>query len=188
MDGRLITNDKKMITKNIYYYLSAAALFILLKFGFASVGTESLSVLLAPVNKMVELVTGSNAFYLQGTGYSHQKLNIIIDKSCSGYNFFLLTFLMLTIHAVPFFSRTIHKLAVLPFSLLIAYVLTLFVNTTRIVASIYFQKQLTNVLPLSPSVIHESIGVISNLSFLIAIYYFTDKLLTNNKYTHAQPA
>ncbi len=176
-----------MINKNSIYYLVAIILFIVLKFAFAAADTDNLTFLLGPVNKIVQLVTGSHSVYITGNGYYHNELNVLINKSCSGFNFFLLSFLMIVFRSVIFLNKQFHKTLLIPAGLITAYLLAIFVNSSRIIASICFQKHANTIFPDSHSIVHESIGVITNLSFLILIYYLTEKLLTN-KLNHAQPA
>jgi hypothetical protein len=42
-------------------------------------------------------LTGSHSVYISDKGYYHDNLNILIEKSCSGFNFLLLCFCMLTL-------------------------------------------------------------------------------------------
>jgi len=174
--------------KNIVYYFLATVIFFLLKFAFTFTTVNDLIFLLNPTDGLVELVTGSQSVYLSGSGYYHEKFNILIDKSCLGFNFWLLCFLMLTFLTLQYFNRHLHKALIIPASLFFAYLATLFVNASRIAASILAQKMANNFLPERPHfILHESVGVITNLIFLIAIYYLTERLLIN-KLPHAKPA
>jgi exosortase K len=163
--------------KNIPYYLTAAGLFILLKFGFTLAGNNNLTFLLKPTDQFVGLLTGSHSVYIAENGYYHDKLNILIDKSCSGFNFGILCFLLFTYLAVKYFDKTSYKILTIPAALLGAYLLTICVNTSRIFASIVVQNQTKNVLPDEQHLIHEAIGILTNLSFLILAYLLIEKLL-----------
>ena len=169
------------INKNIPYYLIAAGLFILLKFGFTAAGNNDPAFLLKPTDKLVGLLTGSHSVCLVNSGYYHDKLNILIDKSCSGFNFWVLCFLMFTYLTVKYFDKPLHKVMVIPAALVCAYFLTIFVNTSRIFASIVVQSQTMYILPGRQYLIHEAVGVITNLSFLILAYYLIEKFLTHRK-------
>jgi hypothetical protein len=64
--------------------------------------------------------------------------------------------------------------------------LTIFVNAARIVASIIVQHQANNFLPNRLHLIlHEIVGVITNLTFLILIYIVSERFLTH-KYHNAK--
>lgn len=168
--------------KNIPFYFTAAGLFILLKFGFKLAENNDLSFLLKPTDKLVGFMTGSQSVYISDSGYFHEHLNIIIDKSCSGFNFWILCFLLFTYLTVRHFEKPIHKLFAIPTAFAIAYILTIFVNTFRIFASIVAQVQADKFLSKTLHLLlHEIVGVITNLTFLILAYVFIEKLLTHKQ-------
>ena len=168
--------------KNIPFYLLVGGLFILLKFGFRFADNDSMSFLLLPLNKMVAVLTGSASSYSPEVGYFHSSLNIIIDKSCSGYNFMLLSFVILSYLGLRDFEKTKAKIGVLFSSFLVAWFVSLFVSASRIIASITIQGKLSHLLPFSQSTIHEGVGVVMNLTFLVLLYILIEKLLIYRKY------
>lgn len=168
--------------KNIPYYLIAAGLFVLLKFGYTLADNNDLTFLLKPTDKLVGLLTGSKSVYLSESGYLHEHLNIIIDKSCSGFNFWVLCFLLFTYLIVKHHNQPIHKFLSVPIALMGAYLLTLFVNTSRIFASIVVQNQARSFFLNQQQIVHEAIGIITNLTFLILAYLLVDKILTHKRH------
>lgn len=170
-------------SKNIPYYLTAVGLFILLKFGFTFADNNDLTFLLTPTDKLVGLLTGSHSVYLSDNGFYHDKLNIIIDKSCSGFNFWLLCFLVFTYLTVKYLDKPLHKILTVPTVLLCSCLLTIFVNTSRIFASIIVQKQADNFLLVRPHLIlHEAVGIVTNLTFLVLTYYIIEKFLIHRQH------
>ena len=168
--------------KNIPYYVTAVGLFILLKFGFTLADNNDLTFLIKPTDKLVGLLTGSHSIYLSDSGYFHEHLNIIIDKSCSGFNFWILSFLLFTYLSVKHFDKTLSKILTIPTSLFGAFLLTIFVNTSRIFASIVVQTKTKSILLNQQHIVHEAIGIITNLTFLILAYVLIEKLLTHKRY------
>jgi exosortase K len=168
--------------KNIPYYLTAVGLFILLKFGFTLADNNDLTFLLKPTDKLVGLLTGSQSVYLPESGYFHEHLNVIIDKSCSGFNFWILCFLLFTYLPVKYFDRTISKILTIPTVLIGAYLLTIFVNTSRIFVSIVVQSQTESIFLNHQHIIHEAIGITTNLTFLILAYVLIEKILNHKRY------
>ena len=168
--------------KNIPYYLTAVGLFILLKFSFKLADNNDLIFLLKPTDKLVGLLTGSHSGYLSDSGYYHEHLNIIIDKSCSGFNFWILCFLLFTYLTVKHFDKSLHKFLTIPTALIGAYLLTIFVNTSRIFASIIVQTQTKNIFLNQQLLIHEAVGIITNLTFLILAYILIEKLLNHKRH------
>ncbi len=170
------------INKNIPYYLTTAGLFIILKFGFTLADNNDLTFLIKPTDKLVGLLIGSHSVYLSESGYFHEHLNIIIDKSCSGFNFWVLCFLIFSYLTVKYSNKTLNKILTIPIALIGAYLLTIFVNTCRIFTSIVVQTQTKNIFLNQQHIIHEAIGIITNLSFLILAYILIEKILINRRH------
>ena len=167
--------------KNIPYYLTVVGLFIILKFCYTLADNDDLSFLIKPTDKLVGLLMGSHSVYLSESGYYHENLNIIIDKSCAGFNFWVLCFLLLSYLTVRYFEKPLNKILTIPTALIGAYLLTIFVNTSRIFASIVVQTQTKNILQNHQHILHEAIGIITNLTFLILAYMLIEKLLIHKQ-------
>lgn len=172
--------------KNIPYYLTAIGLFILLKFAFTLANNNDLTFLLKPTDILVGLLTGSHSVYLADSGFYHDKLNILIDKSCSGFNFWILSFLTFTYLIVKYPNKPLHKILTIPIALFGAYLLTILVNTSRIFASIIVQIQTKNIFANQQHLIHEAVGIITNLTFLVLFYYLIEKFLIHKQH-NAKP-
>lgn len=176
----LILNVEKLkvqANKNIPYYLTAVGLFILLKIAYTYADNDDIQYLLNPTDKLIGLLTGSRSVFLAEEGYYHLNLKILIDKSCSGFNFWILCFLIFAYLTIKYFDKTFHKILTIPISLAGAYLLTIFVNTSRIYASIVIQSQTKNILLSQQHLMHEAIGIITNLSFLVLAYYLIETIL-----------
>lgn len=168
--------------KNIPYFLTAVGLFILAKFGYTVADTANLTFLLSPTVKLVELLTGAQAVYLSENGYYFESLNILVEKSCSGFNFWVLCFLLFTYLLIRYFDKPLKKVLIIPCSIICAYLLTIFVNSSRIFVSIVVQDKANLFLPERPHLIlHEIVGIITNLTFLVLAYYLLEKRLIKNR-------
>lgn len=174
------TKTTVQTNKNIPYYLTTLGLFILLKYGYTLADNDHLIFLLKPTDKIVGFLTGSHSMYISDKGYYHDSLNILIEKSCSGFNFLVLCFCMLSFLFLKYAERSIAKLSTIPFALVTSYFFTILVNASRIFVSIIVQQQANNFLPARPHlIIHEAVGVITNLTFLMLIYIISEKFLSN---------
>ena len=152
-------------------------IFIFLKFGFTIADNDDLTFLLKPTDKFVGLLTGTNSIYFSDKGYFHNTLNILIDKSCAGFNFWSLSFLMLTFLGLKYSNNKSKRIFIIPLALIVAYLFTIFTNTSRIFVSIVIQNQTSNIIESQQHNIHELIGIITNLSFLILVYFSTNEIL-----------
>jgi exosortase K len=143
--------------------------------------------LIAPTNYLIELITSSPAHYAPESGYFHKELNIIIEKSCSGFNFWILCFIMLAFLALNYYSSNKKKILVLPITLFISYILTIFANTSRIILSILGQNAANNFITPRPHLIlHNVIGTFVYLFFLIASYLVLNSILKKNTLHNAK--
>ena len=133
--------------KNFLYYLSAIAIFLLLKTVYPYAENDDLFFILSPVNRLLEFLTNSESQYYSDSGYYYQTLNILIEKSCSGFNFLMLCFLMLAFQLAGYFNKNNFKYLLLPFALFLSYILTIFTNTSRIILSILGQNTADKFLP-----------------------------------------
>lgn len=167
------------MSKKILYYFIAGFVFVLLKIWFKQADTDDLYFLLKPTDKLVGFLTGNTSNYIQNYGFFYEEINIVIEKSCSGFQFMLICFLMLSF----LFLKYIKKFYVVFTSFFLAYIFTVLVNTSRIVVSIICQKQLYKIIALqSRYILHEIIGIITYLTFLILIYlFFENQLKKRNK-------
>ena len=163
------------------YYAAALLIFIILRFWFTTAGNNDLGFLLYPTDKLTGLLTGSNSVYHSDFGFYHEKLNIALDKSCSGFNYWILCFLVFTYLLVKYPQKPLYKLLAVPASLGCAWLLTIFVNSSRIFVSLIEQSQTLTVFPNHQHLVHQTIGIITNLSFLVLVFCLLERLLSNRK-------
>ena len=157
-------------TKNIPYYLSASVIFILLKFLFSHMSSDELLFLLQPTNYIVEVMSNTESQYVSQQGFYNNRLNILINKSCSGFNFLLMCYLMLIFLIVGKLKNRLHKTISLPILLLLSYLLTLFSNSSRIMMSIMVRDIRLEFSIINTSWLHQLQGSFVYLFFLIIIY------------------
>ena len=154
-------------------YLLLLVAYAAAKLAYAAAGTADVRWLLAPTNALVELLLSSTSEFVPGRGYVHPALGIVIDKSCAGGNFGLLSALLLS--ATYLWQRGPRPILALPLLVLLAYPLTLLVNAARIAGAV----QLGQLLPpaLAPAWLHEAQGALVYLFFLLAAYAALRQLL-----------
>ena len=167
------------IQKNIFFHLSTIGIFLLLKILYTQTDTNDLLFLLQPTNTLIELINNSPSVYSQLIGYYHADLNIVINKSCSGFNFWILCFVMLNFKIASTLKNTLQYILATASILIGAYMFTIFVNTSRITFSI-FMTPITNSIynNTPPNWLHEAEGSFIYLSFLIIIYLGFDHILS----------
>lgn len=147
-----------------------AGVFIALKFGYAHAATSHLLWLLQPTDALVGWLLGSASSFKSGQGFVHADLHIAIDKSCSGFNFWLLCSGLLLTTALGYQEPKLAGRGGWLLSLpLLGYVLTLLVNTSRILTAVGIQRMLPEAAQQFPW-LHQAEGVLVYLVFLLLIY------------------
>ena len=86
-------NNLKVPLFKIVSHSLVLALFIILKIDYRFSDNEDLLFLTKPVDVIVSFILGSSSFY-SDNGFYYPDLNIVIDKSCSGFNLMLIAFLV----------------------------------------------------------------------------------------------
>ncbi|RSK33894.1 exosortase K [Hymenobacter metallilatus] len=155
------------------YYAAALAVFLAAKLLYAHATTAEVRFLLAPTNALVSLVLNSPSEFDATRGYVHAGRHLVIDKSCAGGAFWLLSWLLL---ALTWLHRGgPHPGRALPALVAVSFGLTLLVNTARIVGAVAVQ----GVVPEPPAWLHEAQGALVYLFFLVASYGGLLYLLTH---------
>jgi exosortase K len=174
---------------NSYYFYCAflIAIFIACKIFYTKTNSGDLLFLLAPTNFIVELATTSNAVFDSEKGFFYQNLNIVINKSCSGFNFLIICFIMLSFSVLRFYKTNRQRITFIFTVLITSYLITIFANTSRILTAIYIMK----IFPDSNKKyawLHQAEGVFIYLSLLIIVslsfnYFISQKTKYNEKFT-----
>lgn len=169
-----------MIKRDIIYIAICFLVFAVLKFVYAFVDTDTLQFLLMPSNKLIEIITGSKAIYSASAGYFHSQLNIVIDKSCSGYNFWLIGFLMASFLLIR--SQSVKFIWVIPVALLASYLFTVLANVSRISGYMLLMRSgSTQYFDSGNTWLHQAEGIFVYLSFLIMFFFALNYTVTKIK-------
>lgn len=161
------------------------ALFGILKLFYINATNSSLLIILRPINKIICLFTNTIAIYTPETGYLNKSLNIIINKSCSGFNFMLLLFAIISFKLLKLFKTTLQGTAAISLFLAISYLVTIFVNTSRILLSLKTRHLFTELNITLPQ-LHLIEGIFVYLFFLTSIYLILDKIIYKRMLKHEQ--
>jgi exosortase K len=155
-------------------YFSLGVIFIAFKLWFSAAAHHSLFFLLKPVDSVVGFFLASPSRYSPDTGFFHADLNILIDKSCCGFNFWILCFLMLSVCAFRHWKQPARRILVLPAALLGAYGITLCANASRILLALFIDSARAFPASLRP---HLAVGAFVYLFYLVAAYMACDYVL-----------
>ncbi len=173
----------KLQIKSPVNILIAGLIFVGCKIYFPSAEINFFKLLIWPVAWTIGVVLGSPIQYVPEIGYFLYDYNILIDKSCSGYNFFLLSFMIFVITLTLKIKNKVLLISIIPISIFLSYFLTLLANTSRILISIFLPRSSVLFGWIPSQVLHESIGVFCFLCFLIIATLVLEKFLSGSQ-TH----
>ncbi len=155
---------------SLVFLLTVFCIGFAFKWYFTNLDVEYSVWLLKPTTIWVEQITGLDFDFIQKEGYvCTQILPItIIDKSCSGLNFWLMGFLVgaFVLHkkATDLWSFFYYFIAVFG----LAWLVTVIANTGRIIISIKFLPSLVPYIDYSQS--HLLLGIFIYVTMLILYY------------------
>lgn len=175
MNNRIIS----FLNHYFLYFIGIFTLFML-KLFYSSADADGLIFMLAPVTKLVNIISGIPFFWESHTGYINHTLQFIIAPSCSGLQFMMIAFATLYF-SVLHIAKPKSSLGffLLPVSLLISYLFTIPVNAVRILLSIYLPAVIIR-LPylaslLSQDTLHTLIGTGTYFTALLLFYNICEK-------------
>lgn len=152
------------------------------KLFYANSSAADLRLFLAPVSQLIAFLTGASYQYSADIGYLFPQLHITIERSCSGVNFFIMAFCMVSISTLPFYQDIRSKgLALISWTFL-AFALTILANSSRILIAINglrFQEQIPW---LASDKMHEAQGGFIYLFFLIGFFFLSQ--ISNEQIGH----
>lgn len=168
--------ETQLYDNKVMYYILLGAMFLATKYAYTKSDAEDLKLILSPTNKLVEWVTNTTSVFSRQNGYFNAALNITIDKSCSGFNFYILLFLVISFAVIQLVKKPKIRAIVLVFTVMISYMITVFVNTSRILIAINTSQHFPDSSTQYPW-LHQVQGTIIYLTFLIVFYLLSIKTL-----------
>lgn len=156
--------------------VAVVAMVLVFKLWHQQSSPDDLQWFLYPVKCVVSFIENAPTRYVDGTGYYFPSLSIMIDKSCAGVNFFLITFGLLSLVALAQCRRNSQLPGALAASTSIAFALTTFVNVIRIDGAIRLREFEGHVSWLGAPWFHEAYGAFVYMLVLAGIYIAFHKL------------
>lgn len=167
---------KQKSSSSLFLLIVIISVCFLMKLWFSFSSTENLFFILKPVNWLVH-ATINGSFNIRDDGsYYYPRFNVLIDKSCSGFNFLIICWGALSSVLIKTSKGWGTNLLGLSRAMLIAYVLTIAVNASRIIISITLLQFSANAEWVSSNWFHEALGsLIYIISLLLTYLLFLKK-------------
>lgn len=167
---------------SVIIYLTGLCMIFGFKYRFRQADCGDLRWLLAPTAWWVRMLSGISFTWNPALGYVSHASRFIIAASCSGIQFFIITFAALLFSFLHRMDTARQKTGWLLFCLFISCPLTIAANGLRIVLSIHLPALLSPVLPdaaavrLTPERLHTGIGMAVYFSALLLFCRAADNL------------
>ena len=146
-----------------------------LKLFYSTANVNELRWILAPTAALVELFTGTSFAFEPYAGYMSEDRSFLIASSCAGVNFLITAFLMLSGRRL-LSARSGHRgWAFIPTTVVVAYLVTLLANTTRICLALWLQPAQGVVSRLDPDQVHRFEGIVVYFIFLVLLFELNEK-------------
>lgn len=142
-----------------------------LKAFYSTASVNGLRWILAPTTFLVEIVTGETFEFESYAGYMNSDYSYLIASSCSGVNFLITAFLLLTI--IRIFRRH-GSWATIPACLSIAYLTTIVANTVRIAIAIRLHRMSPDMIWVNPEQLHRFEGIFVYFGFLLLLFVLSE--------------
>jgi exosortase K len=156
--------------------LCAAAI----KLYYSTASVNDLFWILAPTTTLVEFVTRESFTFESYAGYMSSDHSFLIAASCSGVNFFITAFLMLSLRQAWRCRPQNMRWRFIPFALMIAYLTTIAANTVRISTTMQLRRIDPEVIWVNPDQLHRFEGIFVYFGFLLLLYFASEKLRSDN--------
>lgn len=171
-----------MKIKPYLFYGIIFILVILAKIAYTQATNETLVFILKPLSAIISFILGSNFIYTSDLGFYFESLNVTIDKSCSGINFWIISFVVFSVSLLQIIKSNFNKLIVIPITLLATFIFTLFANTSRILTAILIEKH----TQYNYTWLHQTEGVFVYISLLLLAYIVFNHIISKFKTHHAK--
>ena len=147
-----------------------------IKLYYSTASVNDLLWILAPTTILVEFVTRESFTFESYAGYMSSDHSFLIAASCSGVNFFITAFLLLSLRKVWRGRSQNMRWRFIPFALMIAYLTTIAANTVRISTAMQLRRIDPEVIWINPDQLHRFEGIFVYFGFLLLLYYASEKM------------
>lgn len=135
------------------------------------------SFLVYPTQLAVSFFSGLDFTLVSVSTYKDITSGIVIDKSCAGMTFLLISLVVCSIALRRFRIR--HQIRLVPVLFLTGFFLTVTANVSRILCSIFLEDASRVFFPAFPQ--HTAIGIVVYMTFLLSFYAALSFFLNTRK-------
>lgn len=147
-----------------------------LKFYYSTATADDLLWILRPTTALVELLSGQRFEFESYAGYVSSDRRFVIAVPCAGVNFLITAFLMLGLRRLWRERFRAISWRFIPLAALLAYLVTLFANTTRIWLALELRAHAVAISGLNNNQLHRLEGIVVYFTFLLLLFVLIERL------------
>lgn len=144
-----------------------------LKSFYSNATVNDLRWILAPTTFLVELISGERFTFESHAGYMNSDNSFLIAASCSGVNFLMISFLVLTLGRL-WRGRSM-QWRYLPITVLVANTTTLIANAVRIVIALQMHANNFQFAGFDAEELHRIEGIVVYFGFLLLLFLGSER-------------
>jgi len=146
-----------------------------LKSYYSTATADDLLWILRPTTTLVELLSGQRFEFESYAGYESSDRRFVIAVPCAGVNFLITAFLMLGLRRLWRERFRAISWRFIPLSALLAYLVTLFANTTRIWLALELRARGVAISGLTNNQLHRLEGIVVYFTFLLLLFVLIER-------------
>jgi exosortase K len=174
---RKLNQNKRLLLQNTIFSMFVLLIAFGLKYHYSHADSDNLMWILRPTAGLVECVSTIDFGEEEKTGFVSRERGVIIAPSCAGVNFFIVAFCVVAFYALQHHGRLTLKIIWLAITIATTYLATIFVNTIRILTSIYLYERFIYSVWITPERVHRLAGTLLYFFFLYILYVCMGKAL-----------
>lgn len=171
-----------MKTKIYIFYGLILSIVIIAKIAYTQATNDTLVFILKPLSTLVSYILNSDFIYTNASGFYFESLNITIDKSCSGINFWIISFTLFSVSILNVIRTNLWRSVSIIGVLIASFIFTLFANTSRILTAVFLSNQVEK----NYTWLHQAEGVFIYVTLLILAYSVFNHFISKYQNKYAQ--
>jgi len=157
-----------------------------LKSYYSTATADDLIWILRPTTALVELLSGQHFEFESYAGYMSSDRRFVIAVPCAGVNFLITAFLMLALRRL--WRERFRGICwrYIPFAGVLAYLVTLIANTTRIWLALELRARAVAISGLTNNQLHRVEGIVVYFTFLLLLFVLLERFESTQRLNFAR--
>jgi exosortase K len=177
---------KRLDLKHWIQLIVALMLAVGLKLYYSAASVNELRWVLTPTAWLAQAITGTAFEFEPYAGYMSYDRTFVIAAACSGVNFLIISFLVLTIGRLWRHRQQCVRWSFITLAFAAAYITTIAANTARISIAILLRRFTSEITLLDAEEIHRVEGIIVYFGFLLMLFIASERIDRGREIDHGR--